>query len=516
MMKKGKFSLKLKKKKEAGKPLESVENLQEEPKAEETPLVCFCGTPLQKEQIFCPVCGTSREEIIKTKYQSLCQRFSAAKSIRALRKWLKDSEELGAYENCDEMREEAANRLKQLAKKQKSVWKKIGISVGAIGVAAAAVVVIIIYVVPYASHYMKAGKAFDAGDYDTAIQEYTAAEQFLNAESKLSDVYFVYGDKLTKDGALYQAAEYYDKVGDEQQAQEKIRANADALMQGKKYFEAACAYRFLTSDDGKLKSNYAFGMDAYEKKDYESALKYFTDAGQESDAATRVKECNCLLGKQALDAKDTQTARKYLTAAGEYEGAQNLLAACDLMDAEEILSDGRINEAKAAYEKLPSDLSYNGISVAARLELLNAHPEVLNLCGQWDVTDNYIETRSVLRSSGYWSSWYEDEVIPNQQINVSCSVNADGTFTFRGDVTFYRFTEFSSIGAYCEGEYKTINFSIENVSEFPSSYWLDGTTELQWKGDYFQLEYSEKEYFSISSDYYYNSSVTYAEKVETF
>ena len=480
------------------------------------PLVCVCGLALQEEQAFCPQCGRSREAIRQESYEALVSQIQTTKNAKKLQQLTAALSTYGEFSDMQEQKESAEARLQAMRAKKKKIGKIVGSVSAAVIVLAVGIAVCVVYVAPFLPHYTAAGRAFDTGDYDTAIQEYTAAGTFLNSEERLIAVYLAYGDRLTEEGALLQGAEYYEKAGNRPETQEKILANADALYAAQRYAEAGSAYSFLSDGSGAAKSNYCFGMDAFTREDYEAALPFFQDAGETEDAPNKVLQCNYLIGKYYLGQQDVDEARTYLTAAQGYEDAADLLAACDLVEVEALLTDGKLNEARAAYEKLPADLSYNGNSVASRLEFLNANAEILNLCGEWEVTDNYIETRSVSRSSGYWNSWYNDEPISGQQIEVYCSVNPDGTFTFEGEVTFYRYTEYSSIGEYCEGDYTTKEFTIANVSDFPSSYWLDDETQLLWYGNYFQLEYASSEYYSISFNHHYNSSVTYAEKVEAY
>ena len=480
------------------------------------PLVCVCGLALQEEQAFCPQCGRSREAIRQESYEALVSQIQTTKNAKKLQQLTAALSTYGEFSDMQEQKESAEARLQAMRAKKKKIGKIVGSVSATVIVLAVGIAVCVVYVAPFLPHYTAAGRAFDTGDYDTAIQEYTAAGTFLNSEERLIAVYLAYGDRLTEEGALLQGAEYYEKAGNRPEAQEKILANADALYAAQRYAEAGSAYSFLNDETGPAKSNYCFGMDAFTRGDYEAALSFFQNAGETGDAPEKVLQCNYIMGKNRLNRQDVDKARTYLSAAQGYEDAADLLAACDLVEVEALLTDGKLNEARAAYEKLPADLSYNGNSVASRLEFLNANAEILNLCGEWEVTDNYIETRSVSRSSGYWNSWYNDEPISGQQIEVYCSVNPDGTFTFEGEVTFYRYTEYSSIGEYCEGDYTTKEFTIANVSDFPSSYWLDDETQLLWYGNYFQLEYASSEYYSISFNHHYNSSVTYAEKVEAY
>ena len=292
---------------------------------------------------------------------------------------------------------------------------------------------------------------------------------------------------------------------------------ADALYAAQRYAEAGSAYSFLNDETGPAKSNYCFGMDAFTRGDYEAALSFFQNAGETGDAPEKVLQCNYIMGKNRLNRQDVDKARTYLSAAHGYEDAADLLAACDLVEVEVLLADGKLNEAKAAYEKLPPELSYNGISVASRLELLNAHPELLNVCGHWEATSDQIEVSDVPYSS-YMSgfTWSAETLSPGQSVAVYCSVNDDGTFCLFGEVSYWQFNNYSSLSSQLDRSVITKDFVVDHISSVPSSIWIDDYTELTYDGSAFRLEYQRDE--ARTSLFYtqYTSIVNYTDRTGTY
>ena len=489
---------------------------EQEPNAA-APLVCVCGQTLQEEQAFCPQCGRSRETIRLESYKTLVSQIQTAKKAGKLRQLIAALSAYGEFSDMQEQKKSAEARLQAMGAKMKKTGKIVGGVSAAVAVLIVGIMVCVIYVAPFLPHYTAAGKAFDTGDYDTAIQEYTAAGTFLNSEERLIAVYLAYGDRLTEEGALLQGAEYYEKAGNRPEAQEKILANADALYAAQRYAEAGSAYSFLNDETGPAKSNYCFGMDAFTRGDYEAALSFFQNAGETGDAPEKVLQCNYIMGKNRLNRQDVDKARTYLSAAQGYEDAADLLAACDLVEVEVLLADGKLNEAKAAYEKLPPELSYNGISVASRLELLNAHPELLNVCGHWEATSDQIEVSDVPYSS-YMSgfTWSAETLSPGQSVAVYCSVNDDGTFCLFGEVSYWQFNNYSSLSSQLDRSVITKDFVVDHISSVPSSIWIDDYTELTYDGSAFRLEYQRDE--ARTSLFYtqYTSIVNYTDRTGTY
>ena len=97
-----------------------------------------------------------------------------------------------------------------------------------------------------------------------------------------------------------------------------------------------------------------------------------------------------------------------------------------------------------------------------------------------------------------------------------CILNDDGTATVTGTVTFQRFTDYSSIGAYCSPSKTSRTFKISNVTSIPSKFEIDSNTTLHFSNGRFRVEYSLKDDYSAHFYNKYTSSVTYGTLKERY
>ena len=342
----------------------------------------------------------------------------------------------------------------------------------------ACIVVTVGYVIPYAPHYFEGNKAFESGDYVTAIAEYEQASNFLNTKSKLSDAHYEYAEKLYSNKKYFDAASHYDKATTYDDADKKLVDCGTKLLNSKKYKDALTVFEMV--DDANSVSN---------MKNYTSGMIKFED-GSYSES------------------------KQLFTSAEGYKDSNTMINACDLMTAEDHCKNGNFSEAKRIYASLPYGFSYNGISATGRLTLLNNSQPILNAVGTWTATDNYIETRNVYKRTGSWDSWYHghDNVLSGQELEIKCVLNTNNTFNIEVKATFYKFDDYSSLSEYCNAEKTTKTFTIRNVTSIPTSYYVDGNTYFYYTGGAFRIEYSERDNYSSYFYNLYNSSVTYGRK----
>lgn len=422
-----------------------------------------------------------RAELLELDYQDACEKFDKADENKSLYKELEKAfAGFGGYKES----EEKYKICKEYCDKQRKKAKKTGIFISGSLVAAIAIVVVLTKVVIPTITYNAAINALSAGEYETAVAKFETLVDYKDSNEKIKEAYFGYGKELV-------AAEDFD--------------TAIAMFENADGFDSAAAYK-----------QYATGRKNLNEKKYSEAITCFTNAKNVEDSSTRLQEANYLFGEEKFKGKSYSDAIKYYTAAGNYKDAADKVNASNLMTAEEKLKSGYLNEAKSILTKLPSDYSYNGITVKGRISILDSHKGLVNACGKWTASKNYIEARDVYRRTGSWDSWYVDSVIPGQSITVNCCMNSDATFTISGSVTFERYTEYSILSTYCERSLVTKSFSFKNVNGISTSYKLDDNTTLNYSNGVFSISYSCRENYSAYFYYLYKSSVTFGTRSETY
>lgn len=333
------------------------------------------------------------------------------------------------------------------------------------------------YIVPYAPHYLKANEAMESKDYVTAISEYDAANNFLNSNQKFIEAHFVYAEELFSTEKYAEASEHYRESINYEKSEEKLLLCASNLLDNKEYQKALDIYEFINTDEINQEKNYANGMVNFNKSQYNDAKNLFMDAG-------------------------------------EYGDSKTMINACDLMLAEQSCKEGNFDVAKQIYTNLPQDFVYGEVSVSGRLNLLNNSQSIINAVGTWKASDNYIESRNVYKRTENWESAYygHDNVLSGQTLEISCTINSNDTFDIKGEVSFYKFDDYSSLAAYCKAQKTSRNFTISNVTTIPSSYQIDSYTTLSYSGGVFSIKYSERDDYSAHFYNMYSSSVTYGNR----
>lgn len=428
-----------------------------------------CGAELAEGQLFCPKCGT-KVVIQKPK----------------------------------------------MSKKKKKIL--IGSVAGAFVIAIALVFSLYLfpeYIMPQIN-LNKAVTAFEQADYTTAVDCYEKSSFQNDAENSNQ---YTYAMAMTQ----YTANEYktaaisFSNTNGLLDSNDKIYSCGLALEEQKDYENAVDCFSLLTTTEANGHKAYCEGILAYNKKNYSTAVSKLTTAKSTIESVNEfLPQVYYEYGVSLFDKKDYSAATTQFEKAGDFSDAKTYVTGCSLMKAEELLNDGKLNEAKTAYDKLPQDFSFKNISVSNRVSALNNASAFTAVCGKWSPTKNYIESRNVYKRNGSWDNWYIDETISNQTLEIKCYLNSDGTVTVKGSVSFYRFTDYSSLSAYCNATSTTKSFTISNLKSIPSSYDIDSNTTLKYSGGQFSLEYSVRDNYSSSFYNLYNSSVTFGKRSTTY
>ena len=353
-----------------------------------------CGAVLAEDQLFCPKCGT--KVVVKKP---------------------------------------------KMSKKKKTAI--IGSVIGVIAVALVLVVALYFfpeYIAPQIN-LSKAESAFDSQDYATAVEYYEKSGMENDAENNGQ---YTYAIAMTQYAAndYKAAAQTFSKTGGILESNAKIYDCGIALKDAEDYESAIDCFALISTDEANANKSYCEGMVAYGKKNYSEAISKFNTAKATIEpAATILPQVYYEYGVSLFDKKDYSAAATQFEKAGDYSDSKTYITGCSLMEAEDLLLDGKLNEAKTAYSKLPQDFSFKNISVTNRVNAINSASAFASICGKWSPTKNYIESRNVYKRNGSWDNWYIDETISDQSLEVNCYLNSDGTVTIKGSVSFYRFTD---------------------------------------------------------------------------
>ena len=362
----------------------------------------------------------------------------------------------------------------------------------------------------------KATTAFEQEDYATAIECFEKSGFQNDAENSNQYTYAVAMTRYNVN-EYTAAATAFSKTNGLLDSNDKIFSCGLALEEMQDYENAVDCFTLLTTSEAKGHKAYCEGMVAYKKEDYNTAISKLTTAESTIETVSGFLPQVCYeYGVSLFEKKDYSAATTQFEKAGEYSDAKTYVTGCSLMQAENLLTEGKLNEAKNAFSKLPQNFSFNNISVTNRMSSLNNAGAFTSVCGKWAPTKNYIETRNVYDRTGSWDGWYIDEVISDQSLEIYCYLNSDGTVTIKGNISFYRYTDYSSLAAYCNATKTTKSFTISNLKSIPSSYNIDSNTILKYSNGNFVLEYSVRDNYSAHFHNLYKSSVTFGSRSKAY
>lgn len=352
--------------------------------------------------------------------------------------------------------------------------------------------------------------AFDNGDYAKASSCYLKSTLLSASPDELVKKDYADGRVLFEQGEYAKASVFFKKNMSFSDSENYAYQCGMKLIEQEDYSGAANILDGITIDEAELYYNYSNGISQYNAKNYSSAISCM------SIASEQLEEAKLLLpkyyydyGKYLFDSENYSSASEQFKNAGDYEDSKNYVTGCLVMPAEDNLKNGNLHEAYNQYNNLPSDLSFNGIDVSERKKELSNGKGFVNICGKWSPTSNYIESRNVYNSTGSWENWYIDELQTNQSLSIECKMNDNGTFNISGSVSFYRYTDYSTIRKYMKAAIKTVTFNERNLSNVPSSIRIDENTVLKYSSSGFTLEYRVTDQYSRYFTNHYNTTVNF-------
>ena len=358
----------------------------------------------------------------------------------------------------------------------------------------------------WAEHYETAMSYFDAKQLPEALEEFKQSETYQDASEMVKQCNYLLGNQYLKDKKYKTAAKYYGAAKDYSDASDKLMKAAKTLMDNKKYEQAADAYSYADTAKAAKYEAYNRGMVSLSNKKYTDAIKYFKTAGDVKNAPKKLKQSNFKQGVKLFASKKYKEAQSYFKAAGDYKYAKSMVNACK---AEQKLANNEFNAAYKLYKKVSSKISVKGCNVAKRRKLVLKYKAFANISGVWASTKNYIETKNVHYSTGLWDSWYIDENDPYQTLEITCILNSKGKMTIKGEVSFYKYSDFSILAKYNTARITYKSFQKKNITKIPSTIKIDKYTKLKYSGGKFRLYYKEKDPYSVYFYNIYRSNITY-------
>lgn len=212
--------------------------------------------------------------------------------------------------------------------------------------------------------------------------------------------------------------------------------------------------------------------EAYGKKDYAAAVANYSSVIEKDvnyETAQKKIEEIIPLWKKVLPAdidkllkdgktKEAKTAIADFLKFSDDEDIKNIQT---FIEAEENYAKGHLNKAQSIYKKLPETLKVNGVTVKSRLATLKKYSVFVKMCGEWECTSYYKETKEQWRS-GRSTWWYNDGDGKGNSdtLVVTCVINKNGTVTVKGEVEYWMYTNYSSYQSLLNNKIFTTSFKV--------------------------------------------------------
>ena len=459
-----------------------------------------------------------QQKILRNKYAAAEALRDKAKKAPAWEAAADAFAALGEFADAPQQVELCQEKAAAAAKSKKRKGRAVVITLISIVLVIALVLSSIFFFIPLI-FYSVGQHQFEAGQYEQAEQSFRRAGDFRDAPAKADESvlagHYANGLALIAEGKYEEGAQELQAAHGYQDAEAQILQTGIQLVSQGKYDVAVDVFEY--SSDAKKDNyiSYAKGMKAYAGKDYETAVTELTNAGQVEDAPAKLEDATYCYGMDCIAKGNFATAKEQFTKVKTYKDAADLVLLCE---AEDALAQGHLNAAIAAYEKVPETLTVEGLDIPARKTTVAGLTGFAAMCGNWSSSDNYVETRHISNSFGSWDSWYydSDDKIAGQSVKVVCILEADGTITVKGSVTFHRFTNYSYYSSSCKSSNTTVSFEVKGLTSVPSKITVDDNTTLTFSGGTYKVEYSKRDNVSSSYHNIYSSKVTYGTLTETY
>ncbi|MBO4681104.1 MAG: hypothetical protein J5623_04315 [Clostridiales bacterium] len=348
--------------------------------------------------------------------------------------------------------------------------------------------------------YGTAIKTFNEKNYKEAIRLFSKCNRYEESERYIAECYYQLGEEAYEKGNLQDAANYYGKTG------EYVRKGYDKrkkvfyelgvkALEKKDYDKAADYLKAAGSyEDAPEKGKEAFyfkGNKLFAEKDYGAAAEFFNLAGNFKDAKTKFKECSYQSGIYDITQKNFKNAKLWFEDIGNYKYTQDLVRICD---AELAYEDEQISKAASLYAKVSKKLKISGFDVQGRKAAITAESAFAKVSGSWKATSNntYVKYTQKTRRYKKWKKYYLTKLKDWQSLDISYTVNEDGTFNLDVSAEFYRFMNFAWSLNDVETDYMKVEKEFKNLKKMPSKFNMGSGVTIKYSKGKFTLVFSKK------------------------
>lgn len=401
--------------------------------------------------------------------------------------------------------------------------------------------------------YQRAEDAYAAGNYEKALKYYTLAGDYLDSARKAADAQLAVSYKEAVDlmaaGSYEEAAPLLESVGDyedaatlleeceyniglsyleageyEQAAEALIKAPGvedarersiealQGLVEQGEYQTAVTLSRNIKMSSENAYVHYAKGQVFMDAGNYEEAKAQFKLAGDILDAADMYTEARYQYGMNLLDHKQYGDARNTFKDLEDYKDAATLADAAILLMAQDQMADGELLDAQNNLKRLPSDYTYDGVSVSDLSAQLSENQRWVDITGDLKVNSGEMTTDCLYkRDSHSMGEWTLAADTLDISMNVKCRIGDDGkvTIVIYGYLPY--FTEWSTLSALVDFDLQEIDVTKElNASDIGKSISIDDNTTFTVLEDGIRFHYYKKETNKDTIfDYEYETDMTY-------
>lgn len=328
--------------------------------------------------------------------------------------------------------------------------------------------------------YNDAVAAFEAGSYSQAKAMFDALGSYKDSSKRSIEAeeacYYEEALGFIAQGQYLEASDLFVKANDYSDAKQQLFDSAKLLL-----------------NDG----SYADAIDVFNKSDDPACATYIEYAQ----------------GFISMADNNYVDAQKHFEAAEGIEDSNNQIVICTFLQAEANMDKGYLNTAKALYESLPADYSYEGKSVEDRLAKLEKFNSFVELCGVWKCNDMDASVRQTHDSTGLWDQWDGDGW--GYELEITCLLNDDDTATMKAKANFWHYSNYSSLSKNLKNSDDSCTFTYTGTTvptkmDYSLNFNYEYSGTLKISGKTFKLDYQilDKN-SSMNFTYTYKSFGTY-------
>jgi len=326
-------------------------------------------------------------------------------------------------------------------------------------------------------------------------------------------------------------------------------STAFVLYNNSEYFDSLKIIESIVIPDDKSKyieneCNYNMALKHISENDFYTAVDYLLIVNDKSDKEELLDQCYYNISLELLNQKNFEGAlsmvekikkidikefkkqiyyeygmsyynlenynlsiNKFEKAKG-YKDAETYYNNSCILNGEKLINSGNYSSALENFDKVPSDIDFNGMNIGKRKTQLANAIELEKNMGKKNAISTKLETKNVWKYDGRWDSWYVDKT-SNEYIEIYLKLNDDGSFNISGKAMFYVYDDFSSLAKYVIPKSKISYFDFKNVYEIPSEVWLDTNTKFSYSNGIYRLDYYKEDNYSTNFYNIYQTTISY-------